>query len=107
MTPFTVVIGPVLPLSALASSPRMITASTMKSPISDLPGVITSGKWVEEAMKNTIGIEKRTLVREATVERAPRAAAAGFAGLPAAVSTAFWITTFCAGQITNQTLNHM
>ena len=47
------------------------------------------------------------LVRDASPARAPAPAAAGFAGRPAAVSIAFWITTFWLGQITNQTLAHI
>jgi len=58
-------------------------------------------------MKKSIGIESTTLVREASPPRAPAAAAAGLAGLPAAVSSAFWITILFRGQITNHTLAHM
>ena len=52
-------------------------------------------------------MEKTTLVREASPPRAPAAAAAGLAGLPAATSTAFWMTILFLGQITNHTLAHM
>src|SRR3990172_8735708 len=66
-----------------------------------------SGRWLAAPMKKSIGMEKRTLVREATPARPPAPAAAGLAGLPAAVSMALAITIFCFGQITNQTLAHM
>src|SRR5262245_34741080 len=64
-------------------------------------------RWLAEPMKNSIGTESATFVREARPARAPAGAAAGFAGRPAAVSIAFWITTFWFGQITNHTLAHM
>src|SRR5205807_7637572 len=65
------------------------------------------GKWLAEPMKRSMGMEKTTLVREASPPRAPAAAAAGLAGLPAATSTAFWMTILFLGQITNHTLAHM
>ena len=65
------------------------------------------GKFAAATMKKSIGIEKSVLVRDATPARAPRGPAAGSASPPAATFSAFAITTCCAGQITNQTLNHM
>jgi hypothetical protein len=58
-------------------------------------------------MKKSMGMDSMVFVREARPARAPAGAAAGFAGLPAATSSAFWMTIFCLGWITNQTLAHM
>src|SRR5438093_508827 len=66
-----------------------------------------SGRWLAAPMKKSMGMERTTLVREARPARAPAGAAAGLAGLPDAVSTAFWMTICCFGQITNHTLAHM
>src|SRR5437773_7467771 len=58
-------------------------------------------------MKNSIGIERSVFVREAKPDRWPRAAASGIAWPPFDTLVADSITTFCAGQITNQTFAHM
>src|SRR5438034_3989337 len=54
-------------------------------------------------MKNSIGIEKTTLVRDARKARRPAAAAARFACPPFAAATAEAITIFWLRQITPQT----
>ena len=64
-------------------------------------------KWLAEPMKNSIGIDSRVLVREATPPRAPRAAASGIAWPPSFTRAADAMTTCCAGQMMNQTLNHI
>src|SRR5882724_12013204 len=108
--PLTVASGlaapwPGLPHSALAStSATMINETSQNSP--RLLGM-AGGKWLAAPMKNSMGIEKSTLVRDARPPRAPAGAAAGLAGLPAPVSMAFWMTILLLGQITNQTLAHM
>src|SRR3990170_4009300 len=80
------------------------TAAMMISAISQNaapePG-IGMGRWLAAPIKKSMGIEKTVFVREASPARAPAGAAAGLAGLPAAVSSAFWMTSFCLGQITN------
>ena len=52
------------------------------------------GQCVAAPMKNSIGIENTTLVRDARNARRPAAAAAGFACPPFAAATAEAITTF-------------
>src|SRR5215813_5308746 len=54
-----------------------------------------------------MGMESKVFVREASPPRAPAGAAAGLAGRPAAVSSAFWMTILFLGQNTNQTFAHM
>src|SRR5260370_24027308 len=63
--------------------------------------------WVAAPMKNNIGIENTTLVREARNARRAAAGAAGFAWAPAAVATAFAITICCFRQITPHTFTSM
>src|SRR6202165_5419097 len=58
-------------------------------------------------MKNSIGIENTTLVRDTRNARRPAAAAAGFACPPDAADTADAITTCCFGQITSTTLRNI
>ena len=59
-------------------------------------------------MKNSIGIGQHDVGAGREAARARRAAAAaGLAGFPAAVSSAFWMTILFLGQITNHTLAHM
>src|SRR2546426_12072750 len=97
--------GPGLPHSPLASTrATMIRATTQKSP--RLRGM-GGGMWLAEPMNQSMGMDRTTLVREARPPRAPAGAAAGLAGLPAAVSMAFWITSWLLGHMTNQTLAHM
>src|SRR4030095_4433307 len=57
------------------------------------------GRWLAAPIMKSMGIEKTVWVREASPARAPAAAAAGLAGFPAAVSSAFWMTIFCLGWI--------
>src|SRR5712691_7934909 len=96
---------PGVPVRALISTSRVIrSASTQNTAPEAGRG---RGRCVAEPMKKSMGMENTTLVREASPPRAPAAAAAGLAGLPAAVSMAFWITILFLGQITNQTLAHM
>ena len=54
-------------------------------------------------MKNNIGIENTTLVREARNARRPAAGAAAFAWPPDAAATADAMTIFCFGQMTRHT----
>src|SRR5260370_32927408 len=63
--------------------------------------------WVAAPMKNTIGTENTTLVREARNARRAATGAAGFAWAPAAGATAFAITICCFGQITPHTFTSM
>src|SRR6266853_4324053 len=87
-----------------STSAAMMSATSQKAP----PELgIGMGRWLAAPIRKSSGIENTTFVREASPARAALGATAGFAGLPAAVSMAFWMTSFCAGQITNQTLNHM
>src|SRR6266508_2162077 len=96
---------PGFPHSAFAStSATMIRATIQKK--APLPG-IGRGRWLAEPIKNSMGMERTTLVREAKPPRAPAGAAAGLAGLPAAVSMAFWITILFLGQMMNHTLAHI
>src|SRR5712692_3422616 len=96
---------PGVPQSALASTSATMTSATIQNTAPFLG--LGRAKWLAEPMKNSMGMERSTLVREASPPRAPAGAAAGLAGLPAAVSMAFWITILFLGQITNQTLAHM
>src|SRR5690349_4532137 len=97
---------PGVPTRALISTRIMISRATIQNTRPDLP-TVRPARWLVEPMKNSIGIESTTLVREARPPRAPAGPAAGLAGLPAAVSIAFWITILFLGQITNHTLAHM
>ena len=58
-------------------------------------------------MKKSIGIDSIVFVREAAPPRAPRAAASGIAWPPSLTRVAEAMTTCCAGQMMNHTLNHM
>ena len=58
-------------------------------------------------MKNSSGIEKSVLVREARDALAPAPAAPGSASPPSATLTADAITTFWFGQMMSQTLRNM
>src|SRR2546426_629183 len=96
---------PGVPHSAFASTrATMISATIQKS--AGLAGA-AGGLWLADPMNQSMGMERTTLVREARPPRAPAGAAAELAGLPAAVSMAFWITILLLGQMTNQTLAHM
>jgi hypothetical protein len=48
-------------------------------------------------MKKSMGTESMVLVREAMTGAGARGRGGGLAGLPAAVSSAFWMTIFCLG----------
>src|SRR6202165_430171 len=87
-----------------STSTTMSSAISQKAPPEPGFGMV---RWLAAPIMKSIGIENTTFVREASPARAALGATAGIAGLPAAVSMAFWMTIFCAGQITNQTLNHM
>src|SRR5689334_20126291 len=97
---------PGVPTRALISTSTMIARATIQKTSPDFP-TVSPARWLADPMKNSIGTDSTTLVREARPPRAPAAAAAGLAGLPAAVSSAFWITILFLGQITNHTLAHM
>jgi len=58
-------------------------------------------------MKKSMGMDSNVLVREAKPPRCPRAAASGMAWPPLDTCRAEAITTCWAGQMMNQTLNHM
>src|SRR5215472_4586916 len=81
---------PGVPQRALASTRARITRATIQKSV-PLRGR-AGGLWLAAPMKRSSGIDSTTLVREARPPRAPAGAAAGFAGRPAPVSMAFWIT---------------
>src|SRR5687767_2424368 len=58
-------------------------------------------------MKNSIGIENTTFVRDARKARRAAAAAAGLGWPPEAAAVADAITICCFGQITNTTLRNI
>ena len=68
---------------------------------------VKKAKWLAAPMKNSIGIESIVFVREVTPPRAPRAAASGIAWPPSLTRAVDAMTTCCAGQMMNQTLNHI
>jgi len=94
MTPRTVsigfLVGPVVPTNALISSSAIITSSTTAQRPRFPPA--GSVKCDAAPMKNSIGNENTTFVREARNARRAAPAAAGFAWPPAAVATALAIT---------------
>src|SRR3990172_850380 len=108
--PLTLPSGLVVGLPGAMARQFHSTSAVMISAISQNaapePG-IGMGRWLAEPIMKSIGIESTVFVREASPARAPAGAAAGLGGLPGAVSSAFWMTSFCLGQITNQTFAHM
>ena len=110
--PFTVASGlaaplPGVPTSALISTSTMIASATTQKTSPDFADR-SARKWLAAPMKKSIGIESTHVGAGGQARPAPPpAAAAGLAGLPAAVSSAFWITILFLGQITNHTLAHM
>jgi hypothetical protein len=60
----------------------MITANTIAKTMKLDSGVIEIGKWLAAPMKNNMGNENITFVREAVRARGPAAAAAGSAWPP-------------------------
>src|SRR4029453_13509402 len=109
--PLTVASGlasplPGVPTSPLISTIAMMARATIPKATPPFPtGAPRGGPAAPR--KNSIGTDSTTLVRDARPPRAPAGAAAGLAGLPAAVSSAFWITILFLGQLTNHTLAHM
>src|SRR3989449_10409831 len=81
---------PGVPVRALISTRAMMMSISAQNTGAELG--MGMGKWLAEPMKRSMGMEKTTLVREASPPRAPAAAAARLAGLPAATSKAFYIT---------------
>ena len=95
MTPFTLVIGPVLPATAFTSSKAMMPNTTSKdSGLALVTGVPSWARWTDDAMKNSMGIENSVLVREARPALASAPAAAGSASPPAAACSADAMTIF-------------
>src|SRR5512144_1589054 len=88
---------PGVPVRALISTRTMIAIATIQKTSPDFP-TVSPARWLADPMKNSIGMDMTTLVREARPPRAPAAAAAGFAGFPAAVSISFLMTTLFLGQ---------
>src|SRR3990167_3310711 len=100
--------GPLVPMSALASTIASTIAKTII--IVTFAGRAVgakNGMWLAAPMKNSIGIESRVFVRDAKPARCPLAAASGIAWPPFATWVAEAMTIFWAGQMMNQTLNHM
>src|SRR4026207_1399128 len=88
MVPFTVASGlarplPGVPTRALISTITMMARATIQKTRPDLP-TARPERWLADPMKNSIGTDITTLVREARPPRAPAGAAAGLAGSPAA-----------------------
>src|SRR3989442_5761375 len=104
ITPLTfsigLVVAPVVAFSALSSTSATTTSRPTQYAVVLAP--TRGGRWLAAPMKNSIGIESTTLVREARNARRPAAPAAGFAWPPAAAITTFWF-----GQITRHTLKSM
>src|SRR5207249_2798713 len=78
-----------------------------KRPTNVMPPQPAVAPEIPAPMKKSIGTESSVFVREATPERAPRAAASGMAWPPFDTWVAEAMMTCCAGQMTNQTLAHM
>src|SRR2546422_11753523 len=99
--PLTVASGfaaplPGVPVRALIST-RAITMRVRAQNIAPELGM-GKGRWLAEPMKKSMGMEKATLVREASPPRAPAAAAAGFAGLAPRATAAVLDDDFVLGQ---------
>ena len=107
-TPFTLVMGPVLPLIPLPASNRIIPNTTISDTMLALfTDVDNCARCTEEAMKNNIGNENSVLVREARPALASAPAAAGSASPPAAAFSAEAITIFWLGQMISQTFRNI
>src|SRR5262249_9058276 len=102
-------VSPCVPISAFSSTSRIRIPAPIghMTPPLGVGSLSSAPEWLAIPMKNSIGIENRVLVREASDARRPAGAAAGLAAAPPAVATALAITICCFGQITNQTLPHM
>src|SRR5712692_2423004 len=92
------VVAPLVAVSALISTSATITSRSVQYRLAWAIG--PGGMWVAAPMKNNIGIENTTLVRDARNARRAAPAAAGFAWPPPAVAVALAITICCFGQIT-------
>src|SRR5574341_54817 len=75
---------PGVPVRALISTSTVMMSVSIQNSAPELG--LGKGRWLAEPIKKSIGMEKTTLVREASPARAPAGAAAGLADLPAAVS---------------------
>src|SRR5262245_14018034 len=84
---------PGVPINAFASTNAMMIRATIQNSAPDF-GIGNDARWLAAPMKNSIGTENTTLVREASPARAPAGPTAGLAGRPAAVSMAFWMMIF-------------
>ena len=69
----------------------MISATTQNTTPDRGSGSV---RWLAAPMKNSMGMDIATLVREASPAFAPAGPTAGLAGRPAAVSMAFWMMIF-------------
>src|SRR5215467_1496418 len=92
-------------MRAFSSTRRRMTRAINQNAAPD-PGM-GMGRWLAAPIMKSMGMESRVFVREASPPRAPAGGAAGLAGRPAAVSSAFWMTILFLGQITNHTFAHM
>src|SRR2546428_2163006 len=100
--PLTVASGfaaplPGVPVRALIST-RAITMRVRAQNIAPELGM-GKGRWLAEPMKKSMGMEKATLVREASPPRAPAAAAAGLAGVFHAPPTALCMEMLFFGHV--------
>ena len=103
-TPFTVVIGPVLPKIAFSSSTTIKPIQIHKPKLMEVPALLTAAApaapapWNEPSMPINMGAENRVLVREAKP-----AFGAAFAASPGTIpQTIFWF-----GQIISHTFKNI
>src|SRR5438552_17969592 len=95
---------PGVPVRALISTRAMMMSISAQNTGAELG--MGMGRWVAEPMKRSMGMEKTTLVRDASPPRGPAGGGAGLAGLPVATFTAVRLTHLFWGQMTNHTRAH-
>ena len=103
ITPLTLAMGPIFPFMAFASTNNMTTVENKRA----VCEVASPPNPLAAAIKNSIGIENKVFVLEASPAFPRHPAAFESASPPLATLSDDAITTFCAGHIISHTLRNI